>query len=104
MRKFLISIAAVAALAFTACGSSTDTGPGQAPTGVQVGVGEPSSEVSDFVSTYEALHPGTVAEFCGYAYEIGEAATRDAFVEGFTSEYPDYAYANQVFDELMSRC
>ena len=100
MRKFLISIAAVAALAFTACGSSTDT----RPTRPIENVAPVYSEVANFVNAYERVHPGTVAEFCGYAYELGESATRDAFVEGFTSEYPDVAYANEVFDELMSRC
>jgi hypothetical protein len=103
MKKALIALAAVAVI-FTACGSSTDTAPGQAPIGVNVGVGAPSSEVSDFVSTYEALHPGTVAEFCGYVDYLGEPAARDAFVQGFVAEYPDYAYANQVFDEVLSRC
>jgi ABC-type phosphate/phosphonate transport system substrate-binding protein len=103
MKKALIALAAVAVI-FTACGSSTDTAPGQAPTGANVGIGAPSTEVSDFVSTYEALHPGTVDEFCTYADQLGESTARDAFVQGFTSEYPDYAYANQVFDELMSRC
>jgi len=99
MRKLLIAIAAVAVI-FTACGSSTSTD----TVDPIENVAPANSEVANFVNAYERLHPGTVAEFCGYAYELGESTTRDAFVEGFTSEYPDVAYANSVFDELMSRC
>jgi len=98
MKKALIALAAVAVI-FTACGSSTD-----APTTTPIENVGGSSESGSFVDTYEALHPGTIAQFCGYVDNLGVDASRDAFVQGFMSEYPDYDQAIDTFNELLSRC
>jgi hypothetical protein len=99
MKKALIALAAVAVI-LTACGSSTDAPTTPAPVENVGG----STESGSFVDTYEALHPGTITEFCGYVADLGVDASRDAFVQGFMSEYPDYDQAIDTFNELVSRC
>jgi len=101
MKKRLI-VLAVGAVLFTACGSTTDPDP--ISTDPVENVGGSGLSASDVVDFQESQEPGTTAEFC-YLAGVGDIdATRDAFVRGFISEYPDVDFANEVFDELLSRC
>jgi hypothetical protein len=94
MKKALIALAAVAVI-FTACGSSTDTSPEPASGGVSYEV-----TADDVV---DAAAPGVVDTFCTLYDDIGNYdAALDAFADGYgTSQNPS---AQEVFDEILSRC
>jgi hypothetical protein len=96
MRKFLIGIAVVSAIAFTAC-TETDT-----PTYDPAPVGATSYEVTadDVV---DAAPAGVVDTFCTLYDDIGSYdAALAAFADGYgTSQNPS---AQEVFDEILSRC
>ena len=93
MKKALMALAAVAVIS-TACGS-TDTSPEPTSGGVSYEV-----TADDVV---DATAPSVVDTFCTLYDEIGDyTAALGAFADGYgTSQNPS---AQEVFDEMLSRC